>query len=57
MSSANTPFALGAAGSAHAYLTVPWLFLALVVLAPPVLAAGGASGLTRSRIVMLRRRT
>jgi putative ABC transport system permease protein len=38
------------------YLTVPWLFLAVVILALPVLAALGASGLTKSRIEMRRRR-
>jgi putative ABC transport system permease protein len=39
-----------------AYLSIPWSFLLLVVLALPVLAAAGASGLTRSRIVLGRRR-
>ncbi|WP_370350563.1 ABC transporter permease [Catenulispora sp. EB89] len=38
------------------YLSVPWLFLALVIVALPLLAAGGAAVLTRSRIDMRRRR-
>ncbi|MFL6116268.1 MAG: FtsX-like permease family protein [Catenulispora sp.] len=39
-----------------AQLAVPWLFLALVVLALPMLAAVGAAGMTRSRITMRLRR-
>ncbi|OLE20248.1 MAG: hypothetical protein AUG49_25655 [Catenulispora sp. 13_1_20CM_3_70_7] len=39
-----------------AQLAVPWLFLVLVVLALPMLAAVGAAGMTRSRITMRLRR-
>ncbi|MEY9854548.1 putative ABC transport system permease protein [Catenulispora sp. GAS73] len=44
-------------GSSHqVYLSVPWLFLALVIVALPLLAAAGAAVLTRSRIDLRRRR-
>ncbi|NUP54189.1 MAG: hypothetical protein HOW97_43775, partial [Catenulispora sp.] len=37
-------------------LVVPWLFLLLVIVALPTLAACGAAGMTRSRILMRQRR-
>jgi putative ABC transport system permease protein len=39
-----------------AYLTVPWLFLGIVIVALPALAAVGSSVFTRSRIELRRRR-
>lgn len=53
---AATQAAGRAVGGMPSYLSIPWSFLAVVVLALPVLAAVGASGLTRSRIVLGRRR-
>jgi putative ABC transport system permease protein len=38
------------------YLTVPWLFLGITILALPALAALGASVFTRSKIELTRRR-
>lgn len=39
----------------RAHLSVPWLFLGLVIVALPLLAALGAAVLTRSRVEMRRR--
>ncbi|NUR57536.1 MAG: hypothetical protein HOV87_02320, partial [Catenulispora sp.] len=43
-------------GQGPAQLVVPWLFLLVVIVALPVLAAGGAAGMTRSRIMLRQRR-
>jgi putative ABC transport system permease protein len=53
---AMTQFGDQIATANRTYLTVPWLFLGVVILALPLLAAAGAAGLTRSRIELRRRR-
>ncbi|GAA1966765.1 hypothetical protein GCM10009838_25740 [Catenulispora subtropica] len=54
--SSETKFAPFGAQAGPAQLAVPWLFLLLVIVALPALAAFGAAGMTRSRITMRQRR-
>lgn len=54
--SADAKVALFGPGPGPAQLVVPWLFLLVVIVALPMLAAGGAAGMTRSRITVRQRR-